>query len=674
MDLQPLDFTTAQRHIEKTYERGYERRNEFESLSTREGLANSSRDNQLIQKMNREKARSYETALEIGALCFGSIENSIERIFIGKLHIDNSEGHILLIDWRAPIAQPFYRATYRQPLGLNFRWRFLCEGKILLDLLTENFTDPDSVEAASGIPDVLLVELGRARTGQMREIVATIQSEQDEIIRRPLQECVVVQGGPGTGKTAIALHRAAFLFYEYRDELARDGVLIIGPNNLFVNYISQVLPTLGENLATQATLSRLLGFQGDGEELDSAPSILGNQKMVQVIERGLWLSTQGQIEKIEVPLGTRILRLGEQEIQNLRNDALGRSVPWNARRKMFVDEVIQVLYRDFSTKSSMEYFQFEREVLKAGLRKFLATCWPVIKDESWLKKLLRNKKFLKEASNGFLIEREQMEILQFSKPKGRAWTYPEIVLLDELRWQLNGANRQYGHLIVDEAQDRSPMELRAIGRRSATGSMTILGDLAQGTTAASVSHWSEALRYLAPQSASRIIELTHGYRVPEPIMEVANLVLQFAAPEIKPTMSVREFGEPPRMFVAQHGSLITRTTDLVIELKLGNSVSAVVCPPSLVGAMLASLRSQSINASGSAQGHFGEGVAVLTPKEAKGLEFDHVVVVEPSLIVQEAPGGFRALYVALTRSVSSLSVVMSAERGWPIPQRPLQHL
>src|SRR3954470_7720214 len=219
---------------------------------------------------------------DAGSLCFGRIDDvDDERWYIGRRHVEDEGGTPVVVDWRADVATPFYRATLADPLGLHLRRRFVFNGRELADVFEEDFDDPDSLAGSGGVPDPLLAELGRARTGQMRDIVATIQGEQDTIIRAPLETCLVVQGGPGTGKTAVGLHRAAFLLYEHRARLARGGVLVVGPNPVFLRYISQVLPSLGETSATQTTVDCLLA----SEDSDEVAAVKGDARMAEVVAR-----------------------------------------------------------------------------------------------------------------------------------------------------------------------------------------------------------------------------------------------------------------------------------------------------------------------------------------------------------------------------------------------------
>jgi DNA helicase IV len=237
------DLAAEQSHLDDAYRHAERMRARAAELSGRSDLASNEVDAQILEATFLDRAAALAHAMG-GTLCFGRIDDGPERLYIGRIHVEDEAATPLVVDWRARAAIPFYRATLANPMGLDGRRRFVVEGRELIDILEEDFNDPESaVLGGGGVPDPLLAELGRARTGRMRDIVATIQSEQDEVIRAPLAECLIVQGGPGTGKTAVGLHRAAFLLYEHRERLLREGVLVVGPNPLFLDYISQVLPT-----------------------------------------------------------------------------------------------------------------------------------------------------------------------------------------------------------------------------------------------------------------------------------------------------------------------------------------------------------------------------------------------------------------------------------------------
>src|SRR4051812_25023396 len=264
--------------------------------------------------------RRYRAALDVGgSLCFGRIdEDAGDRWYIGRRHVEDAGGDAVVVDWRAGVATPFYRATFADPLGLARRRRFAMDGRQLLELFDEDFADPESAHRASGIPDPLLAELDRSRTGQMRDIVATIQAEQDLVIRAPLDLLLVVQGGPGTGKTAVGLHRAALLLYDHREQLERDGVLVVGPNRLFLRYISQVLPSLGETSVVQTTVSGLGAVEVRGEDTEAAAAVKGDLRLADVIERAAGGRTVPLAEDARIRTSFGNLPLTAAEV----NDAL----------------------------------------------------------------------------------------------------------------------------------------------------------------------------------------------------------------------------------------------------------------------------------------------------------------------------------------------------------------
>ena len=282
---------------------------------------------------------------EAAALCFGRIdERAGERWYIGRRHVEDGDGAPVVVDWRAEVATPFYRATLADPFGLRLRRRFIFSGRELHDVFDEDFDDPDSLVGTGGVPDPLLAELGRARTGQMRDIVATIQGEQDTIIRAPLERCLVVQGGPGTGKTAVGLHRAAFLLYEHRALLSREGVLVVGPNPVFLRYISQVLPSLGETTATQMTVDQLLSlrFRVRGEDPDAVTSVKGDARMATVIARAANQMIKLPAEGLTLAYRARRIDLTHADLERLVVEAQRRRAPVTTQGPLIehVDETL----------------------------------------------------------------------------------------------------------------------------------------------------------------------------------------------------------------------------------------------------------------------------------------------------------------------------------------------
>jgi DNA helicase IV len=656
---------SVQEYLTAAYARGWKLIGLREELADQSDLAGNEGDAKTVQVIMSARANSLRSALTIGSLCMGSIEKDREIFYIGRSHIDDENGNALVVDWRAPVSEPFYRATFSDPQNLRHRWRFVCEGSMLNDLIDEDFTNPESLVAASGIPDPLLAELGRTRTGQMRDIVATIQSEQDEVIRRPLQECVVVQGGPGTGKTAIGLHRAAFLLFENRLELMRDGVLVLGPNKMFLNYISQVLPALGETSAFQTTLSALLGFKGKGEERDDILSILGDARMASLIESALEVLVRKESQILHVQVRNRSIEVDAELLEQIKNQNLNGNGSWSSRRRSFREGVVHALFLQYGAKHSLEFEDFRRDIMTSGLNRELSRLWPSTSAESLVYRLLTNRKFLRDSSEGILTNEECEVVLAWRRglPLGGISSYAEAVLIDEAKFQLSGSVEKFGHVILDEAQDRSAMELRAIGRRAKNGSLTILGDLAQGTSTAAVENWETAIGHLAPSRTSHVLELSLGYRVPKPIMDYANRVLERAAPGLKPTTSVRLNGKAPEFILTTRENIHSEVAKLCSALSAEFSLVAFIMPSSLRESVSNAIDDVGIPSQSNGVTEFGRGILALTPKESKGLEFDAVVVVEPGLILDEEPGGAKALYVALTRSVQNLTVLFTSPKS-----------
>jgi DNA helicase IV len=601
--------------------------------------------------------RRYRAALDVGgSLCFGRIdEDDGERWYIGRRHVEDAGGDAVVVDWRAGVATPFYRATFADPLGLARRRRFAMEGSQLVELFDEDFADPDSAHRASGIPDPLLAELDRSRTGQMRDIVATIQAEQDLVIRAPLDLLLVVQGGPGTGKTAVGLHRAALLLYDHRELLERDGVLVVGPNRLFLRYISQVLPSLGETSVVQTTVTGLGAVGVRGTDDDAVAALKGDLRMADVVARAAWGRTVPLTEDVRVRTTFGNLTLSAAEVNDALGGALAERRTVNSTRDGFRAAVLRVAY-DRLVSRRPEGLKLSDEVAAAlrtstDLRRVLDRAWPAVTAPALVRRLLGNRAVLAAATEGILTDAEQRSLRRRAARRAdeEAWTAADVVLVDEADAVLGGRPRRFGHLVVDEAQDVSAMAWRMLGRRCArTLSMTVLGDLAQSTAPAGQSRWDDVVAVLGSPDALLYAELDVGYRVPEQVLALANGLLPHAGVDVAPTRSARATAAAPEIVLADDvaGAVVATATALA---GVHTSV-AVIAPEALhAGILGAGLPS-------------GEAlttpISLLTPPESKGLEFDAVVVVEPALVAVDEPG-VRLLYVALTRAVQHLTVIHS---------------
>jgi DNA helicase IV len=638
-------------------------RERADRLANLEEAAAQGVDSSILQDHLRYRFRTLDD--DVPGLSFGRLDDEGDDTwYIGRRHVEDAHGDPVVVDWRAEVATPFYRATAVDPQGLARRRRFMMTGKQLDDLFDEVFDDPDSVDAAhhGGIPDPLLAELERERTGEMRDIVATIAAEQDVVIRAPLATCLVVQGGPGTGKTAVGLHRAAFLLYEHRRLLDAEGVLVIGPNPLFLRYIAQVLPSLGETAARQTTLDRLLAgtaYRARGADHDPAAALKGDARMAEVVARAVAGTVAVPDDGVDLGTGWGRVRLPADDVAAAVTEVLARGVPHNVGRGALRTRLTRLVRRDLVRRRGEEAVPAEE--VEADLRanrdwaRALDRLWPQLTAPAVVRRLVTSRAALARAADGVLDRDEQAAVLRPATRRvaDEPWTAADLALLDEAEAVISGPPRSYGHIVVDEAQDLSAMGLRALARRAPAGSMTVLGDLAQATAPAAQESWEATITHLGGPGTAQRADLDVGYRVPAAIMDMANRLLATAAPDVTPCRSVRLAGRAPEFVAVAPGAdgLAGSVGQVVARLAADHASVGVVVPP----ALRAEVRPAVAPLDGT--------VTLLDPPEAKGLEFDAVVVVEPALIAGDTARGLRLLYVALTRAVQEL-VVVHAE---PLP-------
>lgn len=622
-------------------------------------LAANESDAEAVRRQLMRRLRTLED--DAAALCFGRIDESDgERWYVGRRHVEDGSGAPVVVDWRAVVARPFYRATLADPLGLRLRRRFLFAGRDLSDLFDEDFTDPDGLAGSGGVPDPLLAELARARTGQMRDIVATIQAEQDAIIRAPLARCLVVQGGPGTGKTAVGLHRAAFLLYEHRELLAREGVLVIGPNPVFLRYISEVLPSLGETSATQTTVDGLLSarFRVVARDPDSVAAVKGDARMATVIRRAADLAVAVPAGGVTFTYRARRLHLGPEEVHRLVEGARRRELPISEQRRRFREAVVRALYHRYTRGDllGIDEREWGSEVLAdAENRRQLDACWKSANPVALVRSLLTQRAALARAAEGVLDPSEQALLLR-SRAEADAWTAHDLPLLDEADALVRERPRRFGHVVVDEAQDLSPMQLRVLARRARRASMTVLGDLAQATGPAASASWHDALAHLGSPADAETCELTMGYRLPGGILELANRLLPHAAPGVTPARSVRGTGDPPEVRRVDPADLVASVVDRASALANEMATVAVIADEARAPEVRAAFDERGIVLAEPGEVVPEHPLVVVPAPLAKGLEFDAVVLVEPAEIASREPHGVRLLFVALTRAVQHLTI------------------
>jgi DNA helicase IV len=569
----------------------------------------------------------------------GDFFGRIDEWYIGRRHIEDDRHDPVVVDWRAPIAAPFYRATSVDPLGVAFRRRFTLDDGELIAYLDEHLDDPDEGEVAGGIPDPVLAEIGAERTGAMREIVATIQGEQDVVIRSPLDQVLVVQGGPGTGKTAVALHRVAYLLFEHRGRLARDGVLVIGPNRAFLDYIGNVLPSLGERSVRQVTIDELCIPRVEVTGVDDVESARwkGSADRLAHLEAAALAAIRPPVDDIRVPVGARTHVIRAAQFAEWLETAMSGTSPLNQRR----ERMRSLAQRELLQRTGSDDTWRQAGALKSAIN----AAWPT-------QKPIRLVDCLLPGPSG----------------KRRTWTRADQLLVDEANSMLNGSPFTYGHVVVDEAQDHSAVALRVIGRRSPSGSMTLVGDVAQSTTPAGQERWTAVFDHLAVRGRPDgvVAHLTIGYRVPEPILTVANRLLAHTGVDAAESRSVRRAGEPPTWHRSDR-DLAGKVAEVVVATTHRRRVSGVVAPPRLHRAIDEALARVGLVAVDHVHELGDTEIPVFGPEEVKGLEFDGVIVVNPHEILGEGTGqeltarGARLLYVAMTRAVQELHFVTDAD-------------
>jgi DNA helicase IV len=562
---------------------------------------------------------------------FGRIDmpgprGGVEQWYIGRRHIEDDVHDPVVVDWRAPISAPFYRATAVDPLDVTFRRRFTLADGDLTAYLDEHLDDPDAADVATGIPDPVLAEIGAARSGAMREIVATIQAEQDVVIRAPIDQALIVQGGPGTGKTAVALHRAAYLLFEHRRRLARDGVLVVGPNKAFLDYIANVLPSLGERSVRQCTALELCLPKVGITAIDQ-PELArwkGDAERLADLERLALDAIRPPVDDVRVPIGSRTHVFPADLIAGWVETAKRGVVPINQRR-----ERLRVLAREeLRRRCGGDDVWSAAGPLKSAVN----ACWPTQKPVT-------------------LVDR----LLPGVRGKRRGWTAADQYLVDEANTLLNGTPFTYAHVVVDEAQDHSAVALRVIGRRSPAGSLTLVGDVAQSTTPAGQERWADVFAHLG--AAGEVADLTIGYRVPEPILAVANRLLPLTGVDATASRSVRGEGAPPAWHSATTASLGAVVADVVRSVKHRHRLTGIVAPLERHAELSAALAEHGLVAVDHVHALGHDDVPMFGPEAVKGLEFDGVVVVDPERILDGTPRGARLLYVAMTRAVQELAMV-----------------
>ena len=614
------DLPAEQAYLDEAYESLDRMR---ETLIRTAGAAATEEAAQAIENWATGRLRTFEDA-ERG-LCFGRIdtEEAADKIYVGRRWVHDDARRALVVNWQAPAARPFYTATPVAPHGVTLRRRFRTQGRTLTGISDEAL-DGSLADAAASVDDFLLEELERTRDARMRDIVATIQADQYHLIARDPQPPLIVQGGPGTGKTAVGLHRASFLLYAHRTQLRR--VLVVGPNPGFMEYVSHVLPTLGEDSVDQRAVAELV----DGIEITRTDPLeiqrlKADTSLAEELRKLVEAASEGEPQELVVRMEGRFVGVEADEVAELLEETRAELGLSAVARERFRMSVLRRFYEDYGVRLGGQAYRNFEEVEQALRRdgrmtRFLNRSWPVPKPETIVRRLP-------------------------GLPRSRGWSDADLPLIDEARALVVGPPQQYGHVIVDEAQDLTPMQLRMVARR-ASGGFTLLGDIAQATGPIAYDRWEEVLPFLPDGDNAELAELRHAYRVPREIMAAALPLLERIAPDVEQPIAYRVGADPPRVVAGDPP--LQAAYEEAARLADDDGLLAVIAPASLRGDGDAALFDETR-------------IAVLTPREAKGMEFDNVIVVEPALIVDEAAEGqgLRELYVALTRPTRRLILVHS---------------
>jgi DNA helicase IV len=634
-------------------------------------------------------------------LVFGRLDRTDGDVrYVGRIGVRDADYEPLVIDWRARAAEPFYRATPADPMDVVRRRVLRCQGDRVVgiedDLLDGDQADADLVVIGEG---ALMAALSRARGHTMRDIVATIQSEQDEAIRAPYQGVTIISGGPGTGKTVVALHRAAYLLYSNRRRFESGGVLVVGPSRVFMNYIERVLPSLGEDSVTLRSIGAVASdvVRLNGDRVDGAPvaAIKGSLRMMRVLKRLVQQPPQSVPLELRISLRGEVLVLSPTTLERIRADVLSRS-KLNQARDAAHSGLLNALWRVKPTDLEIERDEFDEFVEEtAAYRMFRLAWWPALSATSALARL-GDPAVVATAADSILSAREQELLCASYRTDGERqpgdWTSADGALLDELVHLLgpvpeeedaevslfldpdsefsevvttmdrlaparevdpfDSAHQTYAHILIDEAQDVTPMQWRMLRRRGASASWTVVGDPAQSSWP-DPAESAKALTDMIGSAPVRRFRMSTNYRSPAEVFDLAASVVVQSYPEADLPTAVRSTGVAPELRVAPAGALAETALEVVGSL-LGQveGTVGVICPPSRLDSLRELL--EDVDLAGA------ERLALVTPVQSKGLEYDGVLVVSPDDVVAESPGGVRALYVALTRPTQRLVTLDAA--------------
>ncbi|WP_406722659.1 AAA family ATPase [Streptomyces althioticus] len=644
-----------------------------EQVTTGEDVSASGADAEVLGYRLRSRAKELRE-LPPGPLFFGRLDfgpdepdHAGQSYHVGRLRItEHPAAPPLVVDWRAPVSRTFYQASARDPRGVTVRRRFGWAPGSKGD--SRDLTGLEDEHLARGedrVSGIVAREIERPRVGPMRDIAATIQPEQDDLVRGDLGRTVCVQGAPGTGKTAVGLHRAAYLLYTHPQRMRRGGLLVLGPNRTFLSYIAEVLPSLGETGVRQSTLTEEIARHPVTGEDDEPTALLKHDaRTAEVLRRALYARVRTDHgDSLAVPDGSYRWRVDGETSARIVAEVLDEEPPYAVGRERVRARIVRAVQDQAERRSGPRGAAWVRRIERARpVAAYVDAVWPAVRPEQVVAELLSGGDRLVGAADGILDADEQRALMWARPPRSwrsARWSAADLLLLDEVAGLIEHPEG-YGHVVVDEAQDLSPMECRAIARRAAFGSLTVLGDLAQGTTPWASRSWAGTLFHLGRPEAA-VVPLTTGFRVPQAVVELTNRLLGRLDVEVPEARSLRPDGELRSRVVDGPDDVPGAVVDAVRDALEREGSVGVVAADGDVPLLRRTLAEAGVEAAGPES--LEARVGVVPASVVKGLEYDHVVAVEPAAIAEAEERGLHRLYVVLTRAVSRLEVV----RSRPLP-------
>ncbi|GAB1514689.1 HelD family protein [Actinophytocola sp. KF-1] len=687
------EIAVEQAHVDVVYQRVDEMRTEAEAMRKRgDQLAHGARNEAIFEQaamlFERDVMVRHATQIlrtldaEHEGLVFGRLDNTDgETMYVGRLGIRDVNFDNLVTDWRAPAAAAFYQATAEQPMNVVRRRVIRSTGQSVVDIDDDLLAPEKRPDGMAVVGEgALMASLTRARGDKMRDIVATIQREQDEAIRAPWKGVTEITGGPGTGKTAVALHRVAYLLYRDRRRMGGSGVLVVGPSPAFTSYISRVLPSMGEDTVELRSLGEVLdGVRATGIDSAEVSRIKGSLRMRRVLKRVLREPHPGAPDELRITFKGEVLKLDSRDLAKVRRAVQGINRPPNQSRVDAAEALLEALWR----KADSYGLGFDRDELITDLgeridfHRFVVVWWPILTEQEALRLLADRDRLRRAAGRAFTPAEIDALVESWADPAAGP-TVADVALLDELRVLLGPPPKrhrrrvraenpdwtpaprrgehydEYSHIVVDEAQDLSPMQWRMIGRRGKYASWTIVGDPVQSSWPDPAEAEQARVSAVGARTQRRQFQLRTNYRNSAEIFELAaQVVTDVSTPDQLPR-AVRSTGVKPSVRLVDPpelpDALRLATRQLLDEMDGTVGVITAAGRLDQTREQLAEITDERLN--------------VVDGIEAKGLEYDAVVLVEPTELVTESTTGPRTLYVALTRATQRLTVLTS-DPDWP---------